>query len=183
MTARTIRTEASRVEGAAEFRLVLWVSRQVAQFVYAVCKLTLVTIIAAAALLKRPAQFRLVATGVGLLVRTSRLLCRLTDAAAEFAVIAFPVQEDVVDAERDTDSHVQALVLMLWLQQRMRRRWQGPGRAAGHMLAKGKSGVLALERRPEQWFRRLGLESRGRGLRMGHRMRNMSDERREEEHH
>ena len=178
VAARSVRTEASGVKGATEFRLVLGVSRQIAQLVHAVRELTLVAVLAAAALLKRPAQLRLVAAGVGL-VRT-RLVRRLADAAAEFAMIRFAVQEDVVDAERDADSQMQALVVV---------RQEGRLRPdAGRMLAEGKGGVLPFERRPElDGFRRLDWLQRG-SLRMGHRMRNGSErrtgtERREEEHH
>lgn len=111
MTARTVGTEASRVEGAAEFRLVLWMPRQVPEFVDPVCELTLVPILAAATLLKGTTQLGLVATGVGL---SPPLLGRgFADAAVEFLVLLGLQEDGVVHTEGETDVRVVQLSLLL----------------------------------------------------------------------
>ena len=61
VAARPVRTEADRVERAAQLRLVLGVARQRAQLASAVRELALVAVLAVAALLERPTQLRLVA--------------------------------------------------------------------------------------------------------------------------
>jgi hypothetical protein len=53
------------------------------------------------------------------------------------------------------------------------------------LLAERECGVFSFERRPKHGFRSIWMHwlQRGGRLRMGHRMRNGSGLRREEEHH
>lgn len=71
-----VRTEADRMEGAAEFSLVFRVPLQIAQLAHAVRELALVAILAGARLLVRPTQLGLVAGSVlrGLRRRRGRRL-------------------------------------------------------------------------------------------------------------
>lgn len=60
MAARPVRAESDRVEGAAQFGLVLGMTGEIAQLVVTMSELTLVAILARAALFVRPTEFRLV---------------------------------------------------------------------------------------------------------------------------
>ena len=60
VTAWPVRAEADRVEGPAQFGLVLRMTRQVPEFRITMSKLTLVAVFAGTALLEGTAQFRLV---------------------------------------------------------------------------------------------------------------------------
>jgi len=64
VAARTVRAESDRVEGAAQFRLVLGMTHQTAQFVHSVSKLTFISVLARSVLFVRSTQFRLVAARV-----------------------------------------------------------------------------------------------------------------------
>lgn len=75
VTARPVRAEADCVEGAAQLGLVLGMTREIAQLSVAVRELTLVAVLARAALLVRPAELRLVARR------------RLAHAAIQFPVL------------------------------------------------------------------------------------------------
>lgn len=91
VAARSVRTETACVESAAQVRLVLGVARQVAQLVRSVRELTLVAVLADAALLVRSAQLRLVAARVDVGRRRAhgqRLVHRLAVAAVQLAVAA-----------------------------------------------------------------------------------------------
>lgn len=85
VAAWAIGAEADGVERAAGLCLVLWVAREVAQFVVAVSKLALLTILAGAVLLKGPAQLCLVAGGVDLRAGPG-LHERILELLAAFAV-------------------------------------------------------------------------------------------------
>jgi len=66
VTPFAVGTEPFRVEGPAEFGLVLWVPAEGAQFGHTMRELTLFAVLARAVLFERAAQFRLVPRGVGL---------------------------------------------------------------------------------------------------------------------
>lgn len=142
MTARTVGTEAGRVEGSAEFGLVLGMTRQIAQLVHPVRELTLVAVLAAATLFKRPAQLRLVATGVGLIPPAS-LFGRLADAAVEFLVFRF--EDDIVDAEGEADVRVVELCVLSSGQETGSNRCIAVARQ--HRWKVEGDGVLTFQRR------------------------------------
>jgi hypothetical protein len=60
VTSRAVRAESGSVKSAAEFRLVLRVSAQIAQLVMTVSKLTFVAILASASFFEGPTQLGLV---------------------------------------------------------------------------------------------------------------------------
>lgn len=75
VAARSVRAEADRVESAAQLGLVLGMTGEITQLVAAVRELTLIAVLARAALLERP-------TELGLVARR-----RLADAAVQLPVV------------------------------------------------------------------------------------------------
>lgn len=73
VAARSVRAEAHAVKGAAQLGLVLWVTLEVAQFLHAVRKLTLVAVLALARFLERSAQLGFVSRRIDLLRQRFRL--------------------------------------------------------------------------------------------------------------
>ena len=88
VAARSVRAESGRVEGAAQFRLVFRMAHQTAQLVHSVRKLAFVSVLARSVLLVRPAQFRLVAAGIGRNHSASDGIHRLALAPIQFPVSA-----------------------------------------------------------------------------------------------
>ena len=86
VAARSVRAESGRVEGAAQFRLVFRMAHQTAQLVHSVRKLAFVSVLARSVLLVRPAQFRLVAAGIGRNHSASDGIHRLALAPIQFPV-------------------------------------------------------------------------------------------------
>lgn len=87
MTPRTVWAESNRVKRAAKFCFVLWMPRQVSQFVVAMSKLTFVAVLARSAFLERPTQFRLVSA------RVLVALVMITFAQRSFSDFAVLVEE------------------------------------------------------------------------------------------
>lgn len=91
MATRAIRAKADGMESAAQFRLVFRMTDETAQLVKSVRKLALVAVFARAILFVRSAQFRLVATRVGLLLILLLLLSQLLRSIDHRLAVA-PVQ-------------------------------------------------------------------------------------------
>lgn len=93
MTSGTIGTETNGVESTAKLSFVLWVAAEVSEFMVSMGKLTLISILARSTLLKRPAEFSLVATGVDRPLVLSRrgiatqpITIAVTETPVQFAV-------------------------------------------------------------------------------------------------
>lgn len=69
VAAWAIWTETNGVKGAAWLCLILGMAGKIAQFMVAMCKLTLLTVLAGTVFLKRPAQLGFIASGVDLRAR------------------------------------------------------------------------------------------------------------------
>lgn len=70
---RSVRTEPDTVERAAQLGLVLWMTLKIAQFLHAVRKLALVTILTLTRFLERPTQLGFISRGIDLLRQRFRL--------------------------------------------------------------------------------------------------------------
>ena len=90
VAARPVGAKADGVVGTAPLRLVLRVTGQVSQLVRSVRELTLVPVLAMAALLERSAQLRLVASRVHTTAVTVNPVLAVAEAAVQLAVCGVP---------------------------------------------------------------------------------------------
>ena len=90
VAARPVGAEADSVVGTAPLRLVLGMTGQVSQLVRSVSELTLVPVLAMAALLERSAQLRLVASRVDTTAVTVNPVLAVAETAIQLAVCGVP---------------------------------------------------------------------------------------------